>query len=117
MLRRGRSRAAGYEPGEDVAIALDPAASEFYADGAYVLAARGPHARAPPSWSTYWADLVDALPDRLDRGRHGRGRLGRLEARSPSASARSLQLVGDDIFVTNTERLARGIDAGWPTRS
>ena len=53
-----------------------------------------------------------ALPDPLDRGRHGRGGLGRLEARSPTASATRVQLVGDDLFVTNTERLKRGIDSG-----
>ena len=53
-----------------------------------------------------------ALPDRLARGRHGRGGLGRLEGRSPQLLGDKIQLVGDDLFVTNTERLKRGIDAG-----
>ena len=57
------------------------------------------------------AGLVRPLPDRLHRGRHGRGRLGRLEAADRPRSARRVQLVGDDLFVTNTDRLARGIDA------
>ncbi len=51
----------------------------------------------------YLAKLVDRLPDRLHRGRHGRGRLGRLEGCSPTSSAASCQLVGDDLFVTNVD--------------
>ena len=51
------------------------------------------------------------VPDRLDRGRHGRGGLGRLEGADRRASATRVQLVGDDLFVTNPERLQRGIDA------
>ena len=51
------------------------------------------------------------LPDRLDRGRHGRGGLGRLEGAHRALGDR-VQLVGDDLFVTNTERLRRGIEAG-----
>ena len=51
---------------------------------------------------------VRPLPDRVDRGRHGRGRLGRVGSRSPSALGDRVQLVGDDLFVTNVERLERG---------
>ena len=52
------------------------------------------------------------LPDRVDRGRHGRGRLGRLGRRSPTALGGRVQLVGDDLFVTNTRRLRQGIERG-----
>ena len=52
------------------------------------------------------------LPDRLDRGRHGRGGLGGLEAPDREAPAHGTQLVGDDLFVTNPERLTRGIELG-----
>jgi enolase len=55
--------------------------------------------------------MVARLPDRLDRGRLRRGRLGRLEA-ADRGSATRCQLVGDDLFVTNPERLARGIAKG-----
>ena len=103
--------AAGYRPGEDVAIALDPATSELYPDGAYVLEHEG-RTLSAGELADYWADLVVALSDRVDRGRHGRGGLGGLEARSPSAWALGVQLVGDDLFVTNTERLRRGIELG-----
>ena len=85
MLVRG-IEAAGYRPGDDVAIALDPATSEVFADGAYVLEHEG-RTLSAAELADYWADLAGPLPDRLDRGRHGRGGLGRLEARSPSAWA------------------------------
>ena len=70
---------AGYKPGEDIALALDAATSEFY-DGRRLRASSTRAARCrPPRWPRYWAELCRKLPDRLDRGRHGRGRLGRLE--------------------------------------
>ena len=79
-------------PGEDVAIALDPATSELYDDGAYVLEHEG-RTLSAEELAAYWADLAGALPDRLDRGRHGRGGLGRLEGahrpRSATASSSS----------------------------
>ena len=101
--------AAGYRPGEDVAIALDPATSELYVDGAYALEHEG-RTLSAAELSDYWADLVARYPmivsledgmaeEDWDGWRTLTERLG----------AR-LQLVGDDIFVTNTERLRRGID-------
>ena len=60
----------------------------------------------------YWADLVEQLPDRLARGRDGRGGLGSAGRLLTERLGSRLQLVGDDVFVTNTERLKRGIDAG-----
>jgi enolase len=103
-------RAAGYEPGADVAIALDPAASELYSDGAYVLEHEG-RSLSAAELSDYWADLCGRYPivsieDGMDEedweGWHTlTERLGA-----------GVQLVGDDVFVTNTERLARGIREG-----
>ncbi len=102
--------AAGYRPGEDVAIALDPAASELYRDGAYVLEHEG-RTLSAPAFADYWSELVERYPivsleDGMDEEDWDGWRVltERLGAR--------VQLVGDDIFVTNTERLRRGIDAG-----
>jgi enolase len=103
--------AAGYQPGREIALALDPAASELYRDGVYTFKKSGGGSRdaagmielytrwleeypivsiedglAEDDWDG-WAALTSALGDRV-------------------------QLVGDDIFVTNTERLARGIESG-----
>jgi enolase len=100
--------AAGYTPGEDVAIALDPATSEIYRDGAYVLEHEG-RTLSAAELSDYWADLVARYPivsieDGMDEEDWDGWKLltERLGA--------SVQLVGDDIFVTNTERLRRGIE-------
>jgi len=101
---------AGYRPGDDLAIALDPASTEFFKDGTYVLAGEGTtlsgdemaaflkgwtetypvvsieDGLAEDDWAT-WSNLTAAIGDRV-------------------------QLVGDDLYVTNTERLQRGIDEG-----
>jgi enolase len=103
-------RAAGYEPGEQVAIALDPAASELYENGAYVLEHEG-RSLTSAELSDYWADLAARYPilsieDGMDEEDWGGWRT--LTERVGS----EVQLVGDDLFVTNTERLRRGIDAG-----
>jgi enolase len=100
--------AAGYRPGEDVAIALDPATSELYEGGAYVLEHEGRTLNAV-ELSDYWADLVSRYPivsiedgmdeEDWDGWRTLTQRLGD-----------RVQLVGDDVFVTNTDRLRRGID-------
>ncbi len=102
--------AAGYSPGEDVAIALDPAASEFYVDGAYVLEHEG-RTLSAAEFTDYWSELVSRYPvvsleDGMDEEDWDGWRL--LTERLGSR----VQLVGDDIFVTNTERLRRGIDTG-----
>jgi enolase len=103
-------RAAGYVPGDQVAIALDPATSEIYRDGVYVLEHEGKSLTAE-ELSSYWADLVERYPVvSLEDGMAEEDWQGwhvltdRLGKR--------IQLVGDDIFVTNTERLKRGIDTG-----
>jgi enolase len=102
--------AAGYTPGTDVALALDPAATEFHQDGRYVFQAEGKN-RTADEMVAYYAMLVDKYPiisiedglaeDDWEGWRRLTERLGR-----------RVQLVGDDIFVTNTERLARGINTG-----
>ncbi len=102
--------AAGYEPGREVAIALDPATSELYSDGSYRLEHEG-RTLSAAELADYWADLCDRYPivsieDGMDEEDwDGWGTLTeRLGDR--------IQLVGDDLFVTNPERLRRGIDSG-----
>jgi enolase len=102
--------AAGHEPGRDVHIALDPATSEVFRDGAYVLEHEGRSLNAA-ELTGYWADAVDRYPilsieDGMDEEDWDGWSLltERLGDRC--------QLVGDDLFVTNAERLRRGIDAG-----
>jgi enolase len=102
--------AAGYRPGDDVAIAVDPASSEFYRDGAYVLEHEG-RSLSSSELADYWADLAARYPivsieDGMDEEDWDGWRT--LTERLGAA----VQLVGDDLFVTNTERLSRGIDAG-----
>jgi enolase len=103
-------RAAGYVPGDQIAIALDPAVSEFYRDDAYVLEHEGRTLNAA-ELAAYWEELVGRYPivsledgmaeEDWDGWKALTDRLGK-----------RLQLVGDDVFVTNTERLQRGIDMG-----
>ena len=101
---------AGFTPGEDLAIALDPASSEFFRDGAYVLAGEG-RSLSPAEMAGYYADLVDRYPivsieDGMAEEDWDGWRL------LTDAVGDRCQLVGDDLFVTNVERLARGIEAG-----
>ena len=74
--------AAGYKPGEHVAIALDPASSEFYdkASGKYVFKKSDKSARTSEQMTEFWAELGAAIPHRLDRRWPRRRRLGRMEA-------------------------------------
>ncbi len=101
---------AGYAPGEQVAIALDPATSELFADGAYVLEHEH-RTLSAAELSDYWADLAARYPivsieDGMDEDDWAGWKM--LTERIGS----SVQLVGDDLFVTNTRRLQRGIDEG-----
>lgn len=103
-------QAAGYRPGEEIYLAIDAAATEFFKDGKYVLAAEGSSLTAA-EMVDYYAKLADKYPiisiedglseDDWDGWRLLTDRLGG-----------KLQIVGDDLFVTNTERLARGIKSG-----
>ena len=103
-------KAAGYSPGEDIAIALDPATSELYRDGAYHLAGEG-RTLSSAEMVDLWAEWVEAYPvlsieDGLAEDDWDGWKLltDRLGART--------QLVGDDLFVTNSTRLQEGIDKG-----
>jgi enolase len=102
--------AAGYVPGEQVAIALDPAVSELHRDGAYVLGHEGRTLNSD-EMASYWAELAGRYPiisieDGMDEEDwEGWSTL-------TERVGNRVQLVGDDLFVTNTQRLKRGIDAG-----
>ena len=101
---------SGHQPGRDVFIALDPAASEFYRDGRYELAGEG-RSLQPGELIDRWASWIDQYPvisiedglaeDDWEAWRLLTSRLGK-----------RVQLVGDDIFVTNVVRLRRGIETG-----
>ena len=98
---------AGYRPGEEIYIALDPACTELFEDGKYNLKGEG-RALTPAEMVDYWASLVNKYPiisieDGLAEDDWEGWRL--LTERIGD----HVQLVGDDLFVTNTERLARGI--------
>jgi enolase len=102
--------AAGYAPGEDVAIALDPATSEIFRDGAYELEHEG-RTLSADELAAYWADLAGRYPIlSIEDGMDEEDWQG-WKALTDRIGAR-VQLVGDDLFVTNTQRLKRGIDAG-----
>lgn len=103
---------AGYAAGTDVAIALDPAAAEMYEDGHYRFWKSDPDTRrSSEDMVAYWADWVDTYPivsieDAMDEDDWtGWSQL-------TDAIGDEVQLVGDDLFVTNTERLHRGIQEG-----
>jgi len=103
-------RAAGYVPGEQVAIALDPAVSELYDDGSYVLEHEGRTLTAD-ELTSYWEDLAGRYPIlSIEDGMDEEDWNGWATLTQRIGSR--VQLVGDDLFVTNTERLKRGIDSG-----
>jgi enolase len=102
--------AAGYRPGEDVAIALDPATSELYEGGVYVLEHEG-RTLTPEELASYWADISSRYPVlSIEDGMDEEDWQG-WKALTDAIGER-VQLVGDDLFVTNTDRLQRGIDSG-----
>jgi enolase len=103
-------RAAGYVPGDQIAIALDPAVSELYKDGAYVLEHEGRTLTAD-KLADYWVGLVGRYPIiSLEDGMAEEDWTGWTTLTDRLGNR--LQLVGDDLFVTNTQRLKRGIDTG-----
>jgi len=102
--------AAGYEPGVDIGIALDPAVSELHADGRYELVHEG-RTLSAQELTDYWISAADRFPilsieDGMDEEDWDGWRL------LTDAIGDRVQLVGDDLFVTNSERLRRGIEAG-----
>jgi enolase len=98
---------AGYRPGEDVVLALDVAASEMYRDGAYVFHKSSGDRLTPGRWSSSTATGATATRSARSRTRSTRT-TGTAGSSSPTRSAIRVQLVGDDLFVTNTERLGGG---------
>jgi len=101
---------AGFTPGSDLAIALDPASSEFFKDGNYVLAGEG-RTLTPAEMAAYYADLTSRYPIvSIEDGMAEEDWDG--WAQLTESIGDRVQLVGDDLFVTNVERLGRGIEAG-----
>ena len=107
--------AAGYHPGDDVVLALDPAASEFYRDGKYHLAGEGKVLDAA-GLVAYWTDLVDRYPILSIEDGMAEDDWDGWELLT-RALGRRVQLVGDDAFVTNPARLRRRSRAASATRS
>ena len=104
---------AGYKPGQDAGIALDPAASEFYdaEKKRYVFKKSDKSEKTPDQMVQFWADWVAKYPIiSLEDGMAEDDWEGWKTL--TDALGKKIQLVGDDIFVTNTERLARGIEKG-----
>jgi enolase len=103
--------AAKYKPGEDVVIALDPAASEFYQDGRYVFKKSDNRARSAEEMVELYRSWVDRYPIvSIEDGLAEDDWEG--WAKLTGALGEKIQIVGDDIFVTNPERLGRGIEEG-----
>src|SRR5271170_7006712 len=100
--------AAGYHPGEDVVLALDPAASEFYRDGAYHLEGKALDSSA---LTAYWRDLVDRYPIVSIEDGMAEDDWDGWEQLTRELGGK-IQLVGDDVFVTNPKRLRQGIERG-----
>ena len=101
---------AGYQPGKDAFIALDPAASSFYEEGVYVLAAEGAR-KSAEEMVEFYADWVERFPivsieDGLAEDDWEGWRLLTREL------GEKIQLVGDDLYVTSTQRLKKGIELG-----
>jgi enolase len=102
---------AGYKPGEEIAIALDPAASEFYQDGKYVFKKSDKSAKSSDEMVNFWATWVKDYPIvSLEDGLAENDWDGWQKLTKELGS--KIQLVGDDIFVTNIQFLQEGIDKG-----
>ncbi len=102
---------AGYKPGDEIGIALDPASSEFYQDGVYVFKKSDKSRRTSEQMVEYWANWrrqypIVSIEDGLAEDDWAGWKL------LTETIGANTQLVGDDLFVTNTERLQRGIDTG-----
>jgi enolase len=110
--------AAGYKPGEQVSIALDPASSEFYdkSGGKYVFKKSDKSAHSSEQMAAYWTGWTEKYPIvSIEDGMaedDWSGWKQLTQSVGGKASKRKIQLVGDDLFVTNTARLSRGINEG-----
>ncbi|HEY8176855.1 MAG TPA: phosphopyruvate hydratase [Gemmatimonadaceae bacterium] len=103
--------AAGYQPGKEIALALDPAASEFYKDGLYLFKKSGAGKKDSDAMVELYKRWIDEYPIvSIEDGLAEDDWEG--WTKLTAAIGDRCQLVGDDLFVTNTERLARGIEGG-----
>ncbi len=102
--------AAGYEPGADVMIALDPAASSFFENGSYVLASEG-RTLSSSEMVDYYAALVEKYPIISIEDGLAEGDWDGFKLMTERLGDR-IQVMGDDLFVTNTERIRKGIALG-----
>ncbi|MCB9547727.1 MAG: phosphopyruvate hydratase [Myxococcales bacterium] len=102
---------AGFTPGADVALGLDVAASEFYRDGAYVLAGEGGRVLDAAEMAGFYGDLCRDFPIVSIEDGLAEDDWSGWKALTEALGQR-VQLVGDDLFVTNTDRLRRGIEGG-----
>ena len=101
---------AGHVPGEEIAIALDPAATEIYRDGSYVLSGEG-RTLSPRELAHYWDDIASRYPViSIEDGMAEEDWQGWADL--TELVGNRVQLVGDDLFVTNVDRLSRGIELG-----
>jgi enolase len=102
---------AGYKPGEEIAIALDPASSEFYKDGNYVFKKSDKSSKSSEEMVRYWSKWVNDYPIVSIEDGLAEDDWAGWEMMSQELGGK-IQLVGDDLFVTNVERLQEGIDRG-----
>ena len=102
--------AAGYKPGDDVMIAVDAAASEFYKDGKYHLQGEG-RTLSSDEMNSMWAELTGKYPIKSIEDPLDEDDWDGFAALTDKIGSK-VQIVGDDLFVTNPERLARGINDG-----
>src|SRR5690242_5729175 len=103
--------AAGFEAGKDVAIALDPAASELYKDGSYVFKKSGAGTKSSEEMVALYKSWIDRYPIvSIEDGLAEDDWTG--WAKLTETLGSRVQLVGDDLFCTNVERLDRGIEEG-----
>jgi len=101
-------KAAGYKPGKDIAIALDPAASSFYEDGKYNLAKSGQGKKTSSQMTAFYKSWIEKYPIiSIEDGLAENDWQGFAE--HTSVLGDKIQIVGDDIYVTNTEFIKRGI--------
>ncbi len=102
-------RDAGYTPGQDIFIALDPAASEFYRDGRYFMHGESPDGLTSAQMVDYWAKLVNQFPIVSIEDGHAEDDWEGWQLMMQKLG-KTIHIVGDDVFVTNVERLRKGIE-------
>ncbi|MFH1798374.1 MAG: phosphopyruvate hydratase [Candidatus Omnitrophota bacterium] len=102
-------KAAGYKPGEDISIALDPASSEFFKEGQYFLKAESDVKKSSLQMVEFYSDWIEKYPIVSIEDGLAEDDWDGWKALTEKIGAK-VQLVGDDLFVTNTQRLSQGIE-------